>query len=315
MTNTQNGSVERKIYYYDLLVYTKDGNKKLQRNVGNYLRKILREIYNQNQEIMKCEEPQKQKEKIDKISVKTDNDDILYIIVDEFEEQKPVKVRIVLCRQDAFPFIEKNGQLSNMTSEVSGEFAVAEVTHCVVYPEEFFMGAEYNFNGARPSSIAGYLRIMSKGIIIDMKCEGRLRKDVFNRILDGKGYSLFDISFRNTPEMLVEIRNHMPFIQAFIQNIEEVDSYEIVMRRRLSRKKKGFDPQLTTKEIEEFVETNREDIRRFRVSQGAYSDSVDLLRDKLVHTQEFVLTKNKVIESAEMYDAIIDFYNKQFKNN
>lgn len=315
MTNTQNGSVERKIYYYDLLVYTKDGNKKLQRNVGNYLRKILREIYNQNQEIMKCEEPQKQKEKIDKISVKTDNDDILYIIVDEFEEQKPVKVRIVLCRQDAFPFIEKNGQLSNMTSEVSGEFAVAEVTHCVVYPEEFFMGAEYNFNGARPSSIAGYLRIMSKGIIIDMKCEGRLRKDVFNRILDGKGYSLFDISFRNTPEMLVEIRNHMPFIQAFIQNIEEVDSYEIVMRRRLSRKKKGFDPQLTTKEIEEFVETNREDIRRFRVSQGAYSDSVDLLRDKLVHTQEFVLTKNKVIESTEMYDAIIDFYNKQFKNN
>ena len=87
------------------------------------------------------------------------------------------------------------------------------------------------------------------------------------------------------------------------------------MRRRLSRKKKGFDPQLTTKEIEEFVETNREDIRRFRVSQGAYSDSVDLLRDKLVHTQEFVLTKNKVIESTEMYDAIIDFYNKQFKNN
>lgn len=314
MGNTQNSSIERKIYYYDLSVYTRDSNKKIQRNVGTHLKRILEKIYIQNQEIMECEEPEKQKEKIDKISVKTDNDDILYIIVDEFEEQKPVKTRIVLCRQDAFPFIEKNGQLSNMTSEVTGEFAVAEVTHCVIYPEEFFMGAEYNFNGARPSSIARYLKMMSDDIV-DMKCEGRLRNDVFNKILVGKGYSLFDISFRNTPEMLIEIRNHMPFIQAFTQNIADVDSYEVIIRRRLSKKKKGFDLQLSQKEIEEFVTTNREDIKRFKVCQGAYADSVDLLKDKLVHTQEFVLTKNKVIESTEMYDAIISFYNEQFRAN
>lgn len=314
MGNTQNSSIERKIYYYDLSVYTRDSNKKIQRNVGTHLKRVLEKIYIQNQEIMECEEPEKQKEKIDKISVKTDNDDILYIIVDEFEEQKPVKARIVLCRQDAFPFIEKNGQLSNMTSEVTGEFAVAEVTHCVIYPEEFFMGAEYNFNGARPSSIARYLKMMSDDIV-DMKCEGRLRKDVFNKILVGKGYSLFDISFRNTPEMLIEIRNHMPFIQAFTQNIADVDSYEVIIRRRLSKKKKGFDLQLSPKEIEEFVTTNREDIKRFKVCQGAYADSVDLLKDKLVHTQEFVLTKNKVIESTEMYDAIISFYNEQFRAN
>lgn len=260
MGNTQNSSIERKIYYYDLSVYTRDSNKKIQRNVGTHLKRILEKIYIQNQEIMECEEPEKQKEKIDKISVKTDNDDILYIIVDEFEEQKPVKARIVLCRQDAFPFIEKNGQLSNMTSEVTGEFAVAKVTHCVIYPEEFFMGAEYNFNGARPSSIARYLKMMSDDIV-DMKCEGRLRNDVFNKILVGKGYSLFDISFRNTPEMLIEIRNHMPFIQAFTQNIADVDSYEVIIRRRLSKKKKGFDLQLSPKEIEEFVTTNRVNVK------------------------------------------------------
>ena len=84
---------------------------------------------------------------------------------------------------------------------------------------------------------------------------------MFNKILVGKGYSLFDISFRNTPEMLIEIRNHMPFIQAFTQNIADVDSYEVIIRRRLSKKKKGFDLQLSPKEIEEFVTTNRVNVK------------------------------------------------------
>ena len=60
MGNTQNSSIERKIYYYDLSVYTRDSNKKIQRNVGTHLKRILEKIYIQNQEIMECEEPEKQ---------------------------------------------------------------------------------------------------------------------------------------------------------------------------------------------------------------------------------------------------------------
>ena len=59
---------------------------------------------------------------------------------------------------------------------------------CHFSGEEYHAGGD-EFNGARPSAIIDYLpRIFEGGIRIMHR--GKLRKDVFERIADNRGYSL-----------------------------------------------------------------------------------------------------------------------------
>ncbi len=59
---------------------------------------------------------------------------------------------------------------------------MAEVTHCVIFPEKNIMGAETNFNGARPSAIIDYLpRVFFEGGIRIM--HGKTAKKMFSREL------------------------------------------------------------------------------------------------------------------------------------
>ena len=313
MIEEKQNTIERSLYYYDLSIYTKGEDDKYKLNCAGYLRKALKYIKRKNEEIEKCCNAEEQKAKIRELMIPVSGGDRIYVIVDKIEENAPVNCRIVLSRSDAFPFIEKNGTLSNMTSEVEGEFTVAEVTHCVIYPEEFVMGAEFNFNGARPSAIAKYIPGVYNEIK-SMECHGRVRNDAFNKIIKDKGYSLFEIEIKNTPQMRVAIRNNMGFLGAFIGEIDDVDSYEISIKRRITKKKKGFVPPITTEDIQKFVNDNREEIKRFRICQGVYKDCVDLLSDKLVHKKSFILTKSKVIDSEEMYNSIREFYTQVFNN-
>lgn len=314
MGDETKGTVKRTLYYYDLIVFTKGEDGKPKKTQEAYLRKALNSIHNKNQEIAECQNEEEQKSKLRKMLYTTSNGDKIYVIVDNIDKKGPIEFRIVLSRVDAFPFIEKNGMLTNMTSEVDGDFNVAEVTHCVIYPEDFIMGAEYNFNGARPSAIAKYIPIISQDIL-SIECHGKLCNDAFTKIIENKGYSLFEIGVKNNLEMRVAIREHMSFIGAFVGSIDDVDTYEISIKRRITKKKKGFIPPITSGQLKKFVADNRENITHFKVSQGVYKDSIDLLSDKLVHKQEFVLTNNKVIDSTEVYNAIKAFYTETVQSS
>ena len=67
---------------------------------------------------------------------------------------------------------------------------------------------------------------------------------------------------------------------------------------------------LEKKKIAFFVSKNREEIANFRISQGAYKDSIDLLSDKMVGNVSVVLTNNKTIVSSDMYSKIKECYKK-----
>lgn len=81
--------------------------------------------------------------------------DKLYIIVDELEREKPIKFRLVWCRADAMPFIETNGQLSLITDYLNTDFTLAEVTHCVIFPESGIMGQNSILMAQEPRLLGG----------------------------------------------------------------------------------------------------------------------------------------------------------------
>nr|WP_302135171.1 DUF6731 family protein [uncultured Schaedlerella sp.] len=242
-----------------------------------------------------------------------ENGDKLYVEVDEINtEWECITFRLVQCRPDAFPFIEKDGKLENIVGMVEGEFNIAEVTHCVIFYKEGIMGAEFNFNGARPSAISAYATFKYDKIG-RFVCTPKLRKDTLKRIIDDKGYSLFQLKVKNTPEMKIFLRDKMGFIGSTINEIEELDSYEVILRRRIGKKKIGFPAPMNKDEIDNFVSKNIEDIEKFEVNQGIYKEPINLLSDKMITKKDFVMTKKKTIDSNSMYNAIINFYVSSIK--
>ena len=169
------------------------------------------------------------------------------------------------------------------------------------------MGGEYNFNGARPSAVAAYINSVCDQVD-RFVCTPKMQKDVFDKIAEDKEYSLFQLKVKNTPTMRVVLRDNMGFVGSMLDQIDDLDSYEIVLRRRTGKRKKGFQPLMSKKQMQEFIEHNSEDIEKFKINQGVYSDPVNLLNDRMVTKKKFVVTKQKNIDSTSMYGAIENYY-------
>lgn len=306
------GTIERSIHYFDIVLQRlgQDDEESFV-NYKNQSQKML-VVFEYFKELNdKLKKETKRDERIDileKMEYTTEKGDKLYVEVDVIDKSKKyIEFRLVLCRPDAFPYIEKEGKLENIVGLVKGDFNIAEITHCVMFYEEGIMGAEFNFNGARPSSIAAYVNVKCNKVD-KLVCTPKLRGDTFKRISDDSGYSLFQLKVKNTPDMKVFLRDRMGFIGSTIDTIDELDSYEIILRRRIGKRKLGFPALMQKKELKEFVDKNIEDIEKFEINQGIYKDPINLLTDKMITRKDFVMTKKKTIDSDSMYEAIINFY-------
>lgn len=306
------GSVERSIHYFDIdLQRIGKDNEDSFVSYKNQAEKLL-VVFKYFQKLNNKLDTEKNKEErlsiLEKMEYTTENGDKLYVKVDEINEKEDyIYFRLVLCRPDAFPYIEKEGKLENIVGLVEGDFNIAEITHCVMFYKDGVMGSEFNFNGARPSAIAAYVNFKCSKVD-RLVCTPKLRGDTFKRIADDRGYSLFQLKVKNTPDMKVFLRDKMGLIGSTINEIEELDTYEIILRRRVGKKKLGFPALMNKKDIQKFIEQNIEDIEKFEINQGIYRDPINLLADKMITKKDFVMTKKKTIDSESMYEAIINFY-------
>lgn len=303
--------VNRSIYYYDVAAYKNlENNKGMTRikKQSDVIIKCFETIDQLNKNLAKETDKLKRVQILQKLEQNTINGDRIYILVDNIDKDSGIiRFRIILCRLDALPYIEQGGQLTNIGSVIEGDFNIAEITHCVLFTKYGVMGAEFNFNGARPSAISFYLPNFDQKIA-HFSCKGKMRKDAFEKLIDNGEYSLFELGVKNSPEMRRILRDDMGMIQAFTQDIPDVDVYEVVLKRRKTSKKKGFQLPIEIEKMKDFVDNNREQIQKFRVSQGTYKDSIDLLSDKLVCKSEFVLTENRSIDSESIYGLTENYF-------
>ncbi len=291
-------TVERHLYYYDLYALCQDEKTKKYMRSGNLISDFFETLFNKQSGAADYKDFVEQ----------TRNEDNVFVIVDTFGNSY-IEFRIVLCRADALPFIEKEGKLEKLGDYIDADQNIAEITHCVFFPEYDIMGAEYNFSGARPTAISDY--ILKRGISADLvTCRAKLNYDTYEKLIEGEEYSLFDFSVRTNSDAYNKMLSKKSIFRAIQAEVPETDTFEVVLKRRKTRKNKfsGFMAPLSHGEIKYLLDNYRDDIERFSVSQTSFNKQIDLLSDKLVNKVVMTRTSERTIDSKEMYKEIRRYF-------
>ena len=250
---------------------------------------------------------------IEELSVQIENGDKIYVIPDLVERGNPICFRLILVRTNGFPLVEQEGALNSLTEFIPDEFGLAEITHCVIFPEYGLLGIEYNTSGARVNAIKEYLPRVDCGIKY-IYCTPHLKDNVLEKIEDNE-LSLFQLKVKNTPHMRKYIMDSDFTFLLPIHKMPEGSTYEVAMKHTKRKDRDGFKSPMNKDEIGQFITDCGEDIQKFKISVGSIQgDTVDLLKQKVVYKTGAVRTENKSIDSKAAYKLMISYFNSQLKD-
>jgi hypothetical protein len=251
--------------------------------------------------------------KFEKLTIGITNGDRIHVIPDEVKRGNYIQFRLVLVRTNALPLVEQGGELAALTDYISDEFGLAEITHCVIFPEFGIMGTEYNNSGARATAMKEYLPKVVQDIEY-LYCVPHLNQDVFKQLVDEKGLTLFQLEVRNTPFMKQYIAESQSVFRLLFSGFPESDTYEVTLKRRPGKNKKGFTSPMSTDDMKDLIRNCDEDINKFKISQGSIQkDAIDLLGQKVVYKTEVIRTANKHVDSLDAYRILTDYFNEKVK--
>ena len=291
--------IKRNIYYYDWYTHTNDSELGLKKD-----RSSKRIVHFLDDIMRKQVETKSYTDSFVTTSKGTE-----FIIVDS-KEEKQIKFRLMLCRKNALPYLEKNGQLEGLGSYIAPDQNIAEATHCVFFPEYGILGAEFNNNGARATSVAEYM--VKKTDTDSMpRCQVKLNYDTYSKLVEGETFTLFDFSVDTNSDAYANVLANKSIFSAIQATVPESDTMEVVLKRRKTKRNnnEGFDLPLAFSEIKELVTNYRESVKKLKVSQNSIAHPIDLLADKFVGKTEIAKTENRMIDSNDMYEFIIDYFN------
>lgn len=214
-----------------------------------------------------------------------------------------------MCRKDALPFVEQDGKLEMLDQYLGANQNIAEITHCIYYPETKIMGAEYNASGARATSVGNYLRVFNSDECL-ITCRAKYNYEAYNKIIAGEELSLFDFEVRTNSAAYTNVLANKSIFKVFQNTYPESDTFEVVLRKKKTKKNKfaGFASPLDMDEIKDLLQLYKEDIKKFKISQGKSSEKIDLLSDKFMSKVSVVRTSQRIIDSNDIYAKINAYY-------
>ena len=310
MAKKKENVVRRSLYYYDLswkYFDEKSGEyvsvKRKEEKFENFLKKFYF------------------KEK--KVNVKfismTENEDNLFIITDKIENDK-ICFRIVLCKTNALPLIEQDGELEELEKYINKKQNIAEITHCVFFKDTNIVGSEFNFSGARISALNWYIpKILNicgdNQKLYQIKFMPKIDNDSYKKLAKNETITLFDMTFKPDSEAYKNVLAHNSLFSGAVKNVPDAEIIEITLKRRKNKTNSytGMNDVLSSDDLEELLTEYRDDIGRLYISQGSYCDAIDLLSDKLVSKVDIVRTKKRTIDSKDVYKKIEEFYKEEVK--
>lgn len=294
--------IKRSMYYYNMFSLVKDGKTYAMMKSQNYLYKFF--------SLLK-EEQSKSNDYQDFVESTSRGETIIYI---DRQENNNFYFRIALCRENALPYIEKNGQLESLGSYIGNDQNIAEVTHCVFFSDYCILGVEYNYNGPRCSLIPEYISKRDEDAPV-VQCHPKLNYDAYEKLLKDEEYSLFEFAFSPDSKVYTEFLSSKSIFNIFQKATPEADIIEVCIKKRKTKRNeyKGFTLPFQDQEIKKLLDKYRDDIKKFIVSQDKLSEGIDLLSDKFVGKVTLIKTKDRTIDADAMYLEIYKYFELRVK--
>jgi hypothetical protein len=296
--------ITRSIYYYEWYTHSrsKDTDEVIRDKSSDKIVDFLNEI----------KEKQASANNYKDFMVKTSNGDE-FIIVDDYDENQ-IKFRLVLSRENALPYIEENGKLEGLNTFLELNQNIAEVTHCVFFCKFGILGSEYNYNGARATSVVEYMLKRNNDDLMP-RCRVKLNYDSYSKLIKNETLTLFDFSVVTNSRAYNEVLANKSIFSAIQSTVPESDTMEVVIKKRKTKKNNrvGFWSPISFDEIKDLLTNYREDLRKFNISQSEMGKAIDLLTDKFVGKTTIIKTPDRMIDSNEMYESIANYFEKSVK--
>lgn len=240
----------------------------------------------------------------------------LMMIVDGIDEKREqIEARLVLCRRDAFPEIEKDGNLSSINLEDGS--GIAEITHFVYFYTKQIIGIEYNFYGSKSKGLGNYLMEKLHPYITFVEMQPVITKEWCNLLMQ-ENLPLSMLSIRATKDALYSLEKLHPGLESAFQSglaFGEVEDVEIILRRK-AHTKNSFNSG-TFKWMDFFRCRNPQTKKipginscKLSIKEEECYRTVNLIEEHLCVSAEVDLDtgKTKTINSYSAYKAIEDAF-------
>lgn len=240
----------------------------------------------------------------------------VYVITDEINEDY-IKFQLLLCRDKLLPFIEEGGKLTPLTVLLSGgNKKLAEISHGVIFLKSNILALEYNFAGAKRNDLAEYIDNKTVSTLMaNTYFSNLLNIDALKKIKENNEMSLFRIRVLSNSSVISMLTKADSSFEALKCKKENIDYVELILRRRITKNKRGFKmPAINRELIAKMFKAHKDDFDALKVKYGSGTDEIDLLSDQFVCSDSFIpVEKTRTILASEAYSAMINYYEENVK--
>ncbi|WP_029503966.1 hypothetical protein [Lachnoclostridium phytofermentans] len=299
--------IQRKFYYYEI-----DIRREIAGSVEKVpdLKKCIKDIFCRIKHLKYSDT-----DFTDKYLVQeNERGDYTYLIIDELDDHY-IKFRMLLCKDKLLPYIEESGKLEPLANKViTGKKKLAEITHGIIFLESNTLALEYNAAGGRKTDLSKYIDSKA-GIPQITYLTNRVNPDTLKNIKQNGEISLLKIKVKTNSAVIAMLTAEDTAFSSLNCKNDDIDSVEIVMRRRTSSKKKGFIfPFLSAEFVNKLFKNNKEDFDKFSLAYGSGSGEINLLEEQFICNDPFIpIEKTKTIKQEEAYNSMIEYYDSKVK--
>lgn len=300
-------TVKRRFYFYS--IYAKSKNNK-EWTDHTELTNVLNNTFNEINKLVYSN---------DKFGTgyqvfKNKDGNYVYMIINAMSSEY-IKFQLVLSRDKLLPYVEEEGKITPLSDLFTNKKQrLAEITHGILFRKTNTLALEYNNNGAKKRDLVEYIESKSS-IIGEILFTNLVNPETLSKLKNKEEMSLLRLRVKSNSAVIGMLIQQDTAFNSLNCKKDGIDSVEVILRRRITKKKPGFKFDCLNKDfVSKLFKKYKEDFDYFNLRYASGTEELDMLNDQFICKESFVpISTSRTIPKEEAFNTIIVYYNESVK--